>query len=284
MAYQDYRAGANFGERPTAVQPPPRLAARCYELRLVVPRTYEELEAAVERWIATCVQSRTVVRGAPAHREHELVRGNPTLRQVWERIRDAAGKMLSIRAEYVWGPNRVESIRFSAPVGVYNFEPEVVTAGPADTVDRIVKRALELLPDAAAQGVPLTPHKLSRIRCWLQMLRNPGTDDRFLTGQSMLEYKNFNGRQPPSYSNIRQWLLPAYSIQKRIVASDRAILQTLRSIDNNITDGKDWINQEFGTQQGAVHVTLQALRDWVDDRERDTKSIYNCYCIDSGKC
>src|SRR5712691_7824819 len=117
----------SLGEPATAVQARPRLAARCYELRLMVPRMYDELEAAVERWIATCVQSRTSVGGAPAHRERELVRGNPTLRQVWERIRDAAGQTLSIRAEYVWGPNRVDSIRFSAPVGVYNFQPQVVT-------------------------------------------------------------------------------------------------------------------------------------------------------------
>lgn len=274
----------SLGQPATAVQAPPRLAGRCYELRLMVPRTYEELEAAVERWIATCVQSRTSVGGAPAHRERELVRGNPTLRQVWERIRDAAGQTLSIRAEYVWGPNRVESIRFSAPIGVYSFEPEVVTAGPADTVDRIVNRALQLLPDAARQGVPLSSHQVSRIRCWLQMLRNAGTDDRFLTGQSMLDYKNSNGREPISYSNIRQWLLPPYSIQRRIVATDSGILRSLKSIDDQIMSGRDWINQEFGTQGGAVHNTVQTMRVWLDERERNTNSIYNCYCIDSGRC
>jgi hypothetical protein len=274
----------SLSEPRTAVQWPPRLAARCYELRLVVPRTYEELEAAVERWIATCVQSRTIVGGAPAHRERVLVRGNPTLRQVWERIRDAAGQTLSIRAEYVWGQNREEAIRFSAPTGVYNFEPEVITAGPADTVDRIVNRALQLLPDAARQGVPLSSNQVSRIRCWLQMLRNAGTDDRFLTGQSMLDYKNSNGRQPVSYSNIRQWLLPPFSVQKRIVATDSAILRSVKSIDEQIIQGRNWINQEFGTQGGAVHDTVQTMRQWLDERERNTSSIYNCYCLDAGRC
>jgi hypothetical protein len=274
----------SFGEPPAPAQTPPRLASRCYELRLTVPSTYADLEAAVERWIATCVESRTRVGGVAVHRERELVRGNPTLRQVWERIRDAAGKTLSIRAEYVWGPDRVESIRFSAPIGVYTFEPEVVTAGPADTVDRIVNRALQILPDAARLGVPLAPHQVSRIRCWLQMLRNAGTDDRFLTGQSMLDHKNSNGREPINYSNIRQWLLPPFSIQKRIVASDTAILRSLKSIDEQIIQAREWINREFATQGEAVHHTVQTIRKWLDDQERNTNSIYNCYCKDSGRC
>jgi hypothetical protein len=274
----------SLSEPGTAVPWPPRLVARCYELRLVVPGTYEELEAAVERWIATCVQSRTIVGGAPAHRERVLVRGNPTLRAVWERIRDGKGKTLSIRAEYVWGRNREEAIRFSAPTAVFTFPPEDVTVGPADTVDRIVKRALEVLPDAGRLGVPLSSHQVSRIRCWLQMLRNTGTDDRFLTGQSMLDYKNANGRNPFNYSNIRQWMLPAEHIRRRIVATDSAILRNLKSIDEQIIQGREWINREFGTQGGAVHVTVQTMRQWLDDLEHNTSSIYNCYCKDSGRC
>jgi hypothetical protein len=203
---------------------------------------------------------------------------------VWERIRDAAGKTMSIRAEYVWGQNREEAIKFSAPTGVYTFEPEVITAGPADTIDRIVKRALELLPDAARQGVPLSSNQVSRIRCWLQMLRNAGTDDRFLHGQNMLDYKNANGRQPFIYSNIRQWLMPEFNVRRRIIASDREILNTLKSIDQRIIEGREWINREFGTQGGAVHFTVQRMRQWVDDLEHNTNSIYNCYCKDSGRC
>ncbi len=111
-----------------AASPGRRLARRCYELRLVVPPTYEALEAAVEVWIASCVMSRTLINGRPVRRERGLVRGNPTLRQVWEQIQDAVDQPLVIRAEYVWGPDRVDGIRFSVPASVYRFAPETITA------------------------------------------------------------------------------------------------------------------------------------------------------------
>jgi hypothetical protein len=100
----------------------------------------------------------------------------------------------------------------------------------------------------------------------------------------MLDYKNSRGRAPIGYSNIRQWLLPPYDLQKRIVATDNTILRSVKNIDAQIIDGRQWINREFGTQGGAVHITVQKLRDWLDEREHNTKSIYTRYCIDSGKC
>src|SRR5512141_1029306 len=127
---------------------PPRLVARCYELSLTVPGSYSELEATVERWIATCVQSRSPA-GAPAHRERELVRGNPTLRAVWEKVKDARGKKVTIKADWVWGRFREEAVKFSTPTAFYDFPPEDVTIAPKpkpDSVDRIVKRGLQLLP------------------------------------------------------------------------------------------------------------------------------------------
>jgi hypothetical protein len=273
-----------FGQAPAQAPAPPRLAARCYELRLTVPSTYEALEAAVERWIATCVQSRTLVGGSPAHRERSLVRGNATLRQVWERIRDAAGKTMAIRAEYIWGPNRVESIKFSAPLGVYNFPEEVIEGRRPDTIERIIDRALQLLPDAARHGVPLSAHQVSRIRCWLQMLKNPGTDDKFLTAAMMLQYKNANGRMPKNYSSVKQWLLPEDHVRRRYVASDQAVLTSVRRIDEEIVDGRSWLNREFATQGAALHHTVKEMNEIIARLERDTRSVYNCYCKDSGRC
>jgi hypothetical protein len=84
------------------------------------------LENAVERWISTCVMSRTPVAGRPIHRERGLVHGNPTLRQVWNEIAHAAGKTVPIRATYVWSTERVESIRFSTPIRAPRLPP-----GPA---------------------------------------------------------------------------------------------------------------------------------------------------------
>lgn len=93
---------------------PPRLATRCYRREIVLPATYAAFEARVERWIATCVMSRTEVNRAPIRREHALVRGNPTLLAVWHSIRHLQGEAVPIKADYVWGETRVEFISFSA--------------------------------------------------------------------------------------------------------------------------------------------------------------------------
>jgi hypothetical protein len=95
--------------------PAPRLQPRCYSLTLTVPNTYDELEAAVGRWISTCVMSRTEVRpGVPIHRERELVNGNATLKGIWDRVLQyLKGKSVKIDADYVWGIDREEAIKFS---------------------------------------------------------------------------------------------------------------------------------------------------------------------------
>jgi hypothetical protein len=98
-----------------AAPAPPRLHPRCRSLVLTVPATYAALEEAVRRWISTCVMSRTEVRpGVPIRRENELVTGNSSLRELWDRLlQRMKGQPVEILAEYIWGPNRVESINFS---------------------------------------------------------------------------------------------------------------------------------------------------------------------------
>ena len=105
------RRWSTLGEAPTA----PRLQPRCYSLQLTVPDTYAEVEEAVRRWISTCVMSRTETRaGVPIRRERELVNGNPTLRSTWDRVlQHMKGKPVKIDADYVWGTDREESIKFS---------------------------------------------------------------------------------------------------------------------------------------------------------------------------
>jgi hypothetical protein len=99
------------GEAPT----PPRLRPRCYSLTLTTPATYDALEEAVRRWISACVMSRTETRpGVPIRRERELVTGNPTLRRIWDQaLQYMKGKRVKINADYIWGKNREESIKFS---------------------------------------------------------------------------------------------------------------------------------------------------------------------------
>ena len=96
-------------------QPAPRLQPRCYSRMLTVPNTYDELEEAVRQWISTCVMSRTETRpGVPIRRERELVNGNATLRNTWDKVlQHLKGKTVKIDADYVWGTDREEAIKFS---------------------------------------------------------------------------------------------------------------------------------------------------------------------------
>ncbi|MCZ7638290.1 MAG: hypothetical protein M5U12_20975 [Verrucomicrobia bacterium] len=95
----------------------PTLQPRCYRRVFTIPATFAALEDGVQRWISTCVMSRTrVPPGVPIRRERDLVNANPSLQQIWTQVlRHRVGQPVEIRAEYVWGPHRVESIRFSTP-------------------------------------------------------------------------------------------------------------------------------------------------------------------------
>jgi hypothetical protein len=103
---QDYR----FSE----LAEPQTLVPRCYARVLKIPASYQDFEQMVRQWIATCVQSEADPSGYAAHRERKLVTGNATLVDIWQRIlRFRVGQDATIKAEYVWGPSRVESIRFT---------------------------------------------------------------------------------------------------------------------------------------------------------------------------
>jgi len=136
------------GERPAterAASSPPTLHPRCRSLALTVPDTYAAVEEAVRRWISTCVMSRTEVRpGEPIRRERELVTGNPSQRSIWDRIlQHMKGQRVEIVAQYVWGPDRVESINFSTPASPPPPPRRCLPVAEAPAIEReIAKRTL----------------------------------------------------------------------------------------------------------------------------------------------
>ena len=89
----------------------PKLVDRCYDYELEFPDTYEEFEATVKGWIATCVMSRTIVNGKPIRRERELVEKNPTLRDLWDRAKDEEGSTY-VFANYCFQGRKAVSIEF----------------------------------------------------------------------------------------------------------------------------------------------------------------------------
>jgi hypothetical protein len=96
------------------VSAPPTLHPRCNSLLLKVPGAYEQFEEAVRKWIATCVVSRTKIRGVPVRAERKLVNGNPSLLDIWNKIlRFHVGREATIQGEYGWKNGGVASIRFT---------------------------------------------------------------------------------------------------------------------------------------------------------------------------
>lgn len=114
MYLHDHQTTTSQGRGFESALGSPPMHPRCKALELAIPGTRQELEDAVKRWIATCVQSRTQIGGVAVHRERGLVDGNASLLDIWNRIlRHRVGQKVLITAEYIWGPNRVETIRFS---------------------------------------------------------------------------------------------------------------------------------------------------------------------------
>jgi hypothetical protein len=130
---------------------PPRLAARCYQRKIKIPGTFNSFEAEVEKWIATCVMSRTVVNGVPVRRERSLVGGNASLAALWELIRNRKGERVAILAHYIWGRATVEAIKFRAVVQPGPVPPRPPAIPPPTTA---ADRATKTLPPP---NPPLTP-------------------------------------------------------------------------------------------------------------------------------
>lgn len=158
-------------------------------------------------------------------------------------------------------------------------QPATVVA--PDTIGRIVGRAAQLIPQADRLGVRMSKHQKSRIACWTALLLKPEADDRFVTGQTVLDYRNDRSQRLPTFSRATQWLLPEFNVRRGIILTDVQILQQLVRIDELIIQGRSKINSEFAQMGAAVDVRVQELRSWMADRERNPTSIYHCYYKDS---
>lgn len=125
MADEGQRATRGRGTRGRGVASPPAQPSRCKQHELVLPGDYASFEAKIEKWIATCVMSRTEKNGKPVKREQALVRGNPSLASIWNAVGHLKGDKITIKAIYTWSPEatRVESIRFAAVVTMRTAPP-----------------------------------------------------------------------------------------------------------------------------------------------------------------
>lgn len=157
-----------------------------------------------------------------------------------------------------------------------SFEPDGPIT-PRETIDRIIKRGLDLIQKTDQFGTRISPHQQARIRCILQTLSRPPFDDRFLTAQGVLDYMNTTHMTGPYYGNATQWLLPEFQVRSGKITTDETIWRTLVRIDEEIIQGRAKINYYFDTHGAATPIRIQRMRDWVAKQQSDNRSIYRCY-------
>jgi len=156
-----------------------------------------------------------------------------------------------------------------------SFEPDVVQL--PDTIERIIKRGQDLIQQTDHFGIRITKYQQERIRCILMRLSQPPFDDRYLTGQGVLDYNNMTYMTAPYYANATQWLLPEFAVKSRKTTPDDIIWRTLVKIDDDIIQGRAKINYFYDTHGAATPIRIQRLRDWVAAQQNNPRSIYSCY-------
>jgi hypothetical protein len=254
---------------------PPAMATRCGSLALTVPTSYAELEAKVKRWISTCVLSRTNA----AHREVALVTNNASLQDLWNKVfKNAPGQQFKLLAEYVWGPNRVESIRFSIPTVNVSFEPdEIVVTPPLQSLDEFVRKAIDIVKRNKQLGIPLGADQARRIECVLRALVDPAFDDRFVNFYDLWAHANMITANDPKWNlilnNARDWM----KLPRRSTSDERFILSSLRHMDESIWKGVQWLYQQYVNLGSAMSTGMVSIKDWVADRQQRPNNIYTCY-------
>src|SRR5262245_66623015 len=107
-----------------------------------------------------------------------------------------------------------------------------------DSIERIVRRGFELIKQPEQFGIRLSAWQRERIGCWLLRLLWLNGDDRFISAQAVLDFRNLTYKQQPDFSSARQWLLPAHTQRTGRILSDPEILRSLVLIDQMIIDGR----------------------------------------------
>ena len=153
----------NFGDqineratrRPTSS---PSIPRRCRQKSFTIPGTYEEFENAVTEWMAGCVVTNSIRddTGTAMNRHEFLVHGNPTLIQVWNRIRERQGDVL-IDATHISNGHRTQEISFSdanrrIPIIEEPDDFEVTSINPP--VEETIQSGVQSRPEIPAEPNP----------------------------------------------------------------------------------------------------------------------------------
>lgn len=140
--------------------------ARCHEYRMAkVPADYQDFENEIPAWISTCVLSRT----AGTHREIELVRGNPTLKTLWQNLEPS--KPTRILLTYEWQSGGGARVNFTSPDVKPVLPQTSQTAGPNQPDAAVRVQALDVF-DSPSRTAKNRPRSSSRRCCYAFSVRS----------------------------------------------------------------------------------------------------------------
>lgn len=293
---------------------PPRLAARCYAQDLTVGATYAPFEEQTKKWIATCVS---------AGREQELVSGNASLKAVYENVKHLSGRTARVTTDFgmmnlgagSWG---VKSVTFktgvkapAAPVSTPTPAPaarpktlmpdEALPAGLEEELKVALVRVRAAIDEDAGTTRVLSKTNANRLRCKIQKLADPKTDDRQVSwlgicggagnafsASKCSEYVDMKIKaEVKSVADLDRkewWFL--HHLRPDIVNASRSlfagdslgsVMRRLESIEgdkNYATGGLFKIGDRSQGFKGAPHYLF--INDWLTKEQRDAKSVNSC--------
>jgi len=173
-------------------------------------------------------------------------------------------------------PRPAVAPRAAPRIGWLGEPPTTAPAQGPDTMERICRSARELIQGTDHFGMRITVHQQNRIRCIVAGVCQPDFDDRYLTGQGVLDYNN-GLYSEPYYARARQWLLPEFAVRAGTLRPDQDLWRTLIRIDDDIIQGRGKINYYYHTHGEATPIRIRRLRDWVARQQDNRRSIYWCY-------
>jgi outer membrane protein OmpA-like peptidoglycan-associated protein len=125
---------------------------------------------------------------------------------------------------------------------------------------------------------------VSRMRCLLKKVRDPGTDDRFFNDTQVFFVNRDNAKPGPTeWNRVRTRLLHPDLFAPSL--PDKQVLDNIGRIDEEIIYGVSKMTQMIDYASGAdyglgLYATANALKDlnkWLLARLDDPKSVYSCY-------
>jgi len=181
-------------------------------------------------------------------------------------------------AEYNWGPDRVESIRFSIPVKTVDMPPiDIVVPAPLRPWDDFVRKALDVLKRQKQIGIVLSNDQTRRLECLLRGILDPKFDDRFVNYWDLWAHQRLISKDDPKWNLIINHARERLKLARRPTSDDRFILSSLEHMDLSIVKATKWLNMQYHNLGDAMSAGMVVIKDWIVKQQQSPNNLYSCY-------